>query len=159
VAGKDETARVASAERKVGDVMNPEGLFGRSVRIVYPVRGEVVQRFGKTKVTDFADMIFSKGFEYKTAEGSQVRAVLGGRVAFAGEMPGYDTVVIIDHGARSYSLYGRLGKSFVSKGDLIGQKEPVGVTSVPDERGRNFYFETRKNGTPVDPSGVLARAS
>ncbi len=152
------TGKVAAPDRQVRDVMHPEGLFGRAVRIVTPVRGEIVQRFGKTKVTDFADMIFSKGFEYKTAEGSQVRAVLGGRVAFAGEMPGYDTVVIVDHGARSYSLYGRLSKSFVSKGDLIGQKEPVGVTSAPDERGRNFYFETRKNGAPVDPSGVLARA-
>ncbi len=156
---QEATGKGTAPDRQIRDVMHPEGLFGRAVRIVTPVRGEVVQRFGKTKVTDFADMIFSKGFEYKTAEGSQVRAVLGGRVAFAGEMPGYDTVVIIDHGARSYSLYGRLGKSFVSKGDLIGQKEPVGVTAAPDGRGRNFYFETRKNGAPVDPSGVLARAS
>lgn len=153
------SGRTGTTQRQAGDVMHPEGLFGRSVRVVTPVRGEVLQRFGKTKVADFSDMIFSKGFEYKTPEGSQVRAVLGGRVAFAGEMPGYDTVVIIDHGARSYSLYGRLGKSFVQKGDLVGQKEPLGVTSTPDSRGRNFYFETRKNGSPVDPSGILARAS
>lgn len=145
--------------RQLRDVMHPDGLFGRAVRIAVPVRGEVLQRFGKTKVADFADMIFSKGYEYKTAEGTQVKAVLGGRVAFSGEMPGYDTVVIIDHGARSYSLYGRLGKSFVSKGDVIAQRDPLGITSAPDERGRNFYFETRKNGAPVDPSGVLARAS
>ncbi len=148
-----------ASDRRIRDVMHPEGLFGRSVRVVTPVRGEVVQRFGKTKVANFSDMIFSKGFEYKTAEGSQVRAVLGGRVVFAGEMPGYDTVVIVDHGARSYSLYGRLGKSLVQKGALVGQKDPVGVTSAPDDRGRNFYFETRKNGSPVDPGGVLARAS
>jgi septal ring factor EnvC (AmiA/AmiB activator) len=151
--------RPEGTARQLRDVVHPDGLFGRAVRIAAPVRGEVLQRFGKTKVADFADMIFSKGYEYKTAEGSQVKAVLGGRVAFSGEMPGYDTVVIIDHGARSYSLYGRLGKSFVSKGDVVGQRDPLGVTSAPDERGRNFYFETRKNGAPVDPSGVLARAS
>jgi septal ring factor EnvC (AmiA/AmiB activator) len=145
--------------RRLQDVMHPEGLFGKSVRVVYPVKGDVLQRFGKAKVTDFSDMIFSKGLEFKTAEGSQVRAVLGGKVAFSGVMPGYDTVVIIDHGSRSYSLYGRLGKSLVQKGDIIGQKDPVGLTSAPDTKGRNFYFETRKNGSPVDPTSVLSRAS
>jgi septal ring factor EnvC (AmiA/AmiB activator) len=144
-----------SSPRTLAQVMSPDGLFGKRVRLVYPVRGDVLQRFGKNKVADFSDMIFNKGLEYKTPEGSQVRAVLGGQVAFAGTMPGYDTVVIIDHGARSYSLYGRLGKSFVQKGDPIGQSDVVGVTSAPDSKGRNFYFETRKNGTPVDPSSVL----
>lgn len=140
-------------------VMHPGGLFAQTARLVYPVAGEIVQRFGSNKVTSFADMVFSKGLEYKTPEGSQVKAVLGGRVAFAGLMPGYDTVVIIDHGERSYSLYGRLGKSHVRQGDIIQRRDVIGVTSAADSKGRNFYFETRKNGAPVDPSSVLSRAS
>ena len=140
------------------DVIHPEGLFGRTVRVTYPVTGDVLQKFGKSKVTEFEDMIFSKGLEFKTPEASQVRAVLGGRVAFAGTMPGYEMVVILDHGSRSYSLYGRLGKTFIAKGDLIKRGDAVGVTSAPDSKGRNFYFETRKNGTPVDPATVLDRA-
>ena len=141
------------------DVMHPGGLFAQTAKVSYPVHGEIVQRFGKNKVTTFADMIFNKGLEYKTPEGSQVKAVLGGRVAFAGLMPGYDTVVIIDHGQRSYSLYGRLGKGLVQQGDLVKRGDLVGVTSAADSKGRNFYFETRKNGSPVDPGSVLARAS
>jgi septal ring factor EnvC (AmiA/AmiB activator) len=141
------------------DVMHPGGLFAQTARLVYPVAGEVVQRFGANKVTSFADMVFSKGLEYKTPEGSQVKAVLGGRVAFAGVMPGYDTVVIIDHGERSYSLYGRLGKAHVKQGDLVQRRDVIGVTSAADSKGRNFYFETRKNGSPVDPGAVLSRAA
>lgn len=144
---------------RVEDVMHPEGLFGKAVRVSYPVKGQLLRTFGKAKVSDFSDIIFSKGMEFKTAESSQVKAVLGGRVAFSGSMPGYDTVVIIDHGSRSYSLYGRLGKAFVAKGDLIKRGGAIGVTSAPDTKGRNFYFETRKNGNPVDPSSVLSRAS
>lgn len=144
---------------RVASVMHPGGLFAQTARVSYPVTGEVVQRFGANKVTSFADMVFSKGVEYKTADGSQVKAVLGGRVAFAGVMPGYDTVVIIDHGERSYSLYGRLGKSHVKQGDLVQRKDVLGVTSAADSKGRNFYFETRKNGAPVDPVSVLSRAS
>lgn len=141
------------------DVMHPEGLFGKSVKVSYPVKGQVLRSFGRSKVTDFSDIIFSKGMEFKTPESSQVKAVLGGRVAFSGSMPGYDMVVIIDHGLRSYSLYGRLGKAFVAKGDVVKRGTAIGVTSAPDTKGRNFYFETRKNGSPVDPSTVLARAS
>lgn len=149
----------SSGVLRVEDVMHPEGLFGKTVRVSYPVKGQLLRSFGKAKVTDFSDIIFSKGIEFKTAESSQVKAVLGGRVAFSGSMPGYDTVVIIDHGSRSYSLYGRLGKAFVAKGDLIKRGMGIGVTSAPDTKGRNFYFETRKNGNPVDPSSVLSRAS
>jgi septal ring factor EnvC (AmiA/AmiB activator) len=130
------------------DVMHPEGLFGKSVRVSYPVKGQLLRSFGKSKVTDFSDIIFSKGMEFKTAESSQVKAVLGGRVAFSGSMPGYDTVVIIDHGSRSYSLYGRLGKAFVAKGELVKRGTQLGVTSTPDAKGRNFYFETRRTGIP-----------
>lgn len=143
----------------ISQVMHPGGLFAQTARLVYPVTGEIIQRFGTNKVTSFSDMVFSKGLEYKTPEGSQVKAVLGGRVAFAGIMPGYDTVVIIDHGERSYSLYGRLGKSHVKQGDLVQRRDVIGVTSVADSKGRNFYFETRKNGAPVDPGAVLSRAS
>ncbi len=144
---------------KVEDVMHPEGLFGKGVRVSYPIKGQVLRSFGRSKVTDFSDIIFSKGMEFKTAESSQVKSVLGGRVAFSGVMPGFDMVVIIDHGLRSYSLYGRLGKVFVAKGDLVKRGAVVGVTAAPDAKGRNFYFETRKNGNPVDPSTVLSRAS
>jgi septal ring factor EnvC (AmiA/AmiB activator) len=146
-------------ETSASQVMHPGGLFAQTARLVYPVAGEIVQRFGSNKVTSFADMVFSKGLEYKTPEGSQVKAVLGGRVAFAGVMPGYGTVVIIDHGERSYSLYGRLGKSHVKQGDLVQRRDVLGVTSAADAKGRNFYFETRKNGAPVDPGSVLSRAS
>jgi septal ring factor EnvC (AmiA/AmiB activator) len=160
----DEKAEVdspvtADKQTSISQVMHPGGLFAQTARIVYPVAGEIVQRFGSNKVTSFADMVFSKGLEYKTPEGSQVKAVLGGRVAFAGLMPGYDTVVIIDHGERSYSLYGRLGKSHVKQGDLVQRRDVIGVTSAADSKGRNFYFETRKNGAPVDPGSVLSRAS
>lgn len=156
--GAQDQVAQRHAQSSVAEVLSPDGLFGKQVRAVYPVKGDVLQRFGKTKVSEFSDMIFSKGLEYNTPEGSQVRAVLGGRVAFAGVMPGYNTVVILDHGARSYSLYGRLGKSFVEKGQLIRQSDVVGVTSSPDSKGRNFYFETRKNGAPVDPSTVLNKS-
>jgi murein hydrolase activator len=136
-------------------IINPRGLFGASGGLVAPVKGQVMQRFGKVQLASFKDVLFSKGVEFSTKEGGDVHAVLGGKIAYAGNLPGYDTVVIIDHGARSYSLYGRLGSSLVNKGDIVTKDHVVGVTAAPDKRGRNFYFEVRKNGAPVDPEAVL----
>ncbi len=141
--------------KSVASVMHPGGLFANSAKLVRPVVGAVVQRFGKNKVTSFSDMVFSKGLEFRAEQGSEVKAVLGGRVAFSGSMPGFDTVVIVDHGERSYTLYGRLSKSHVKVGQLVEQREALGVTAAPDSKGRNFYFETRKNGSPVDPATLL----
>jgi septal ring factor EnvC (AmiA/AmiB activator) len=137
----------------------PQGLFSRGISIGSPVSGKVLQHFGKVKVTEFADMIFSKGLEFSSAAGASVHAVLHGKVAYVGSMPAYETVVVLDHGARSYSLYGRLGSSAVQKGQLIEKDTVVGTTSAPDKKGRNFYFEVRKNGSPVDPESVLTKVS
>lgn len=140
-------------------IINPRGLFGASGGLAAPVKGQVMQRFGKVQLASFKDVLFSKGVEFSTKEGGDVHAVLGGKIAYAGNLPGYDTVVIIDHGVRSYSLYGRLGSSLVNKGDIVTKDHVVGVTAAPDKRGRNFYFEVRKNGAPVDPEAVLPQLS
>ena len=135
------------------------GLFVARASLSAPVRGEVVQHFGKVKLASFKDVLFSKGVEFSSEDNGPVHAVLAGTVAYAGVLPGYDNVVIIDHGARSYSLHGRLGKTLVSKGETVGQDTVVGTTSVADKRGRNFYFEVRRSGEPVDPEAVLPRIS
>ena len=155
--GEEGTKELIQPEGSI--IVNPRGLFGASGGLAAPVKGQVMQRFGKVQLASFKDVLFSKGVEFSTKEGGDVHAVLGGKIAYAGNLPGYDTVVIIDHGVRSYSLYGRLGSSLVNKGDIVTKDHVVGVTAAPDKRGRNFYFEVRKNGAPVDPEAVLPQLS
>jgi septal ring factor EnvC (AmiA/AmiB activator) len=134
-------------------------LFDTGLKISSPVRGEVLQAFGRSKLTNFADMVRSKGVEFSTPEGSDVHVVLDGKVAFAGAMPGYDQVVVVEHGARSYSLYGRMGRVGVRAGDSVKADQVIGTSSTHDEKGRNFYFEVRKNGKPINPESVLVNLS
>jgi septal ring factor EnvC (AmiA/AmiB activator) len=140
------------------DLVHPS-LFDRSVKVSAPVKGEVLQTFGRSKLTNFADMVRSKGIEFSTQAGSDVHVVQRGKVVFAGEMPGYDQVIVVEHGGRSFSLYGRLGSVAVKTGDIVDHDQSIATTSAPDAKGRNFYFEIRKNGAPVDPETVLVRVS
>jgi septal ring factor EnvC (AmiA/AmiB activator) len=140
------------------DLVHPS-LFDRSVKVSAPVKGEVLQTFGRSKLTNFADMVRSKGIEFSTQPGSDVHVVQRGKVVFAGEMPGYDQVIVVEHGGRSFSLYGRLGSVAVKTGDIVDHDQSIATTSAPDAKGRNFYFEIRKSGSPVDPETVLVRVS
>lgn len=149
----------AEQQRQGAPELDPRGLFSARGSLSAPVKGKVVQHFGKVKLASFKDVLFSKGVEFSTPENDEVHAVLAGLVAFSGTLPGYDTVVILDHGARSYSLYGRLGTSVVKKGETVGRDHVIGTTSAADKRGRNFYFEVRRGGTPVDPESILPRIS
>ena len=109
----------AEQQRQGAPELDPRGLFSARGSLSAPVKGKVVQHFGKVKLASFKDVLFSKGVEFSTPENDEVHAVLAGLVAFSGTLPGYDTVVILDHGARSYSLYGRLGTSVVKKGETV----------------------------------------
>lgn len=139
-------------------VVHPS-LFDSGSKISAPVKGEVLQTFGRSKLTNFADIVRSKGIEFSTPTGSDVHVVLSGKVVFAGVMPGYEQVIVVEHGGRSYSLYGRLGTIAVKSGDIIEQDQTIATTTTPDAKGRNFYFEVRKNGTPVNPETVLVKVS
>jgi septal ring factor EnvC (AmiA/AmiB activator) len=140
------------------DLMHPS-LFDKSAKVAAPVKGEALQTFGRSKLTNFADMVRSKGIEFSTPVGSDVHVVQRGKVVFAGTMPGYDQVIVVEHGGRSYSLYGRLGSVAVKTNDIVDKDDVIATTSAADAKGRNFYFEIRRNGAPVDPETVLVKVS
>lgn len=127
------------------------GLADARGKLPLPVDGEVIQRFGKQRHEEFSDILFVKGLEFHVAVGGKVRAVAAGRVVLNQVLPGYGNVVVLDHGKRYYSLYGRLATSMVKLGDLVDAGEALAVVGEPDHRERNFYFELRKEGKAVDP--------
>lgn len=163
---EEKSSVVSGSEPKADDVPTPQStsvqpagvfpsIFDAGVKLFAPIKGSVLQGFGRSKVTSFADMVFSKGVDFSATSGSDVHAVLGGKVAFAGVMPGFEQVLVLEHGGRSYSLYGRLGGIGVKIGDPVQQDQVIATTSTPDPKGRNFYFEVRKNGNPVNPETVI----
>jgi septal ring factor EnvC (AmiA/AmiB activator) len=80
-----------------------------------------------------------------------VRAVFGGRVAFADRYGAYGRLVILDHGDHYYSVSGNLATVDVKVGDEIGAGERLGT--VGDEgHGAMLYFEVRR-GTETIAAG------
>ncbi len=141
----------SEGERVIVAPFEGVGLANAKGKLPMPVNGEVVQRFGKQKHEEFADIIFVKGLEIRAAVGAKVQAVAGGKVVMSQVLPGYGNVLIVDHGQRYFTLYGRLATSLKSVGDVVKAGETLAVLGEVDYKNRNFYFELRVKGKATNP--------
>jgi peptidoglycan DL-endopeptidase CwlO len=117
--------------------------------MVWPVNGPVVSPFGMRWGRLHA------GVDIAVPSGTPIRAADSGRVVLLGWTGGYGNYTCISHGSLStcYAHQSRYGTSMgasVSKGQVIGY---VGCTGHCF--GDHLHFETRVNGSPVDPLGYL----
>jgi septal ring factor EnvC (AmiA/AmiB activator) len=109
----------------------------------WPVGGAVTRRFGRGSAAN--------GIEIAASSGADALAVHDGTVAFAGAFSGFGNLVIVDHGAQTFSLYGDLLDIAVTKGARIEHGQPVGTAGPIPSGSEGIYFELRVDGHPVDP--------
>jgi septal ring factor EnvC (AmiA/AmiB activator) len=109
----------------------------------WPIDGRVSRRFGLGTPAN--------GIEIATVEGARAVAIHDGTVAFAGPFAGYGNLVILDHGAQTFSLYGDLLDIGVQKGARIEHGQPVGTAGPIPSGSDGVYFELRVDSRPVDP--------
>jgi len=122
-------------------------------RLVLPVRGEVVARFGSPRRTEAqVDAPTWKGVFIRAAAGADVHAVAAGQVVFADWLRGFGNLLVIDHGEGFLSVYGNNESLLADVGASVGAGDPVatvGSTGGAAEAG--LYFELRFKGRPIDP--------
>jgi septal ring factor EnvC (AmiA/AmiB activator) len=124
----------------------------------WPADGEVVSFFGKQKHPTFATYIQRKGIEIRTEEGSAIRAVMPGNVAYADWLKGYGLVLILDHQNGFFSLYAHASKLLAKVGEQVETGQAIGETGDTGMAGENMlYFELREGAEPVDPLPWLAK--
>ena len=129
-------------------------------RLDLPYNGDITAFFGKGKDPDFNTDIIRKGIDIAAPWGSEVTAIFGGRVIYAGSFKGYGNIVIIDHGEGYYSLYANLSKILKGKGEELNKGSIVALSGDTGSlTGPRLYFEIRYNGKPVDPLDWLKTPS
>jgi murein hydrolase activator len=128
------------------------GLGAMKGKLDWPVRGELISGFGKTRHREFATEVFRNGIDIEAPLGQEIKAVEKGTVVFADRFSGYGNMVIIDHGERYYTIYAHLSEILKKKGDAVKRGETVGLVGDSDSlAGAKLYFEMRKDGRSVDP--------
>ena len=148
-----ERERRNLAKHRGLDLLEEDGL-------VRPVKGKLVGKFG-----DYEDRVLQvpmhrNGVELQAKANDAVKAIAPGEVVLVGALPGFERVVVIDHGGGYLSLTARLlsveveeGAS-IEAGTVLGR---VGAKAVADGLGTTAYLEIRHGQRPIDPTVYLHR--
>jgi septal ring factor EnvC (AmiA/AmiB activator) len=132
------------------------GARGRE-RFPWPVNGKVLTNFGMQRHPQFGSTVYRRGIDIAANTGDEVRAVAKGQVVYADWYRGYGRLIIVDHGAGLYTLYGHLSRLDVNGGDAVGRQQVIGLAGDTGSlRGAKLYFEIRRNGEAEDPLSWLA---
>ena len=87
------------------------------------------------------------GVEIAADEGTPVHAIHEGTVAFAGTFAGFGNLIIVDHGAQNFSLYGHLLETAVSGGAASSGARRLGRRTVAC-RATGTVFRAANRGRP-----------
>lgn len=122
----------------------------------WPAEGVLTSPFGRQPPRSPGPAV-RNGIELSLPEGYAVHAIHEGTVAFADFFTGYGNLVIVEHGDRSYSLYGHMSALSVKKGNRVEPGATVGLAGRNPAGNPSLYFELRVDGKPVDPLQWLKR--
>lgn len=120
-----------------------------------PVGGafNITSRFGPHSLPDLPDVVYDNpGIDAEVSRGATAQAVYAGKVSGVYMIPGFSTVVIVNHGGY-YTVYGNLASASVKVGDVVKQGNAVGrVADSEDSPGHGqIHFEVWKNRDKQDP--------
>lgn len=129
----------------------PDGAFAAlRGKLRLPIAGDLTARFGSKR----GDGPTWKGLFIRAAEGTEVKAIAGGRVVFADWLRGFGNLIIVDHGSQYMTIYGNNQSVLKRPGDVVKSGDVIASTGSSggnDQSG--LYFEMRHQGRAFDPLG------
>jgi murein hydrolase activator len=130
-----------------------KGLGAQKGRLSLPVKGTIVDRFGRHKHPDFDSFTVSNGISVAAPVGTPIHAVFDGEVIFADYFKGYGNMIIVDHGGGFFSLYAHASSVAKKVGAKVARNDVLAsVGDTDSSKGPLLYFEIRYQGKPVDPA-------
>ena len=136
----------------------PGGFGAQRGKLPWPVVGRVEATFGKKVDPESGMVLVQKGLDVRAPQGTPVRAVFGGKVAFTGWFDGFGRMAIVAHDGGHYSLYAHLESFTVAKGQEVAQHQVVGhLGDSGSTKGAFLYFELRAGKEPLDPLAWLVK--
>jgi len=122
-----------------------------------PVEEYRPANFGARRVINGHPRMPHSGVDIRLPEGTPVRAIADGEVAFAGEQFFGGRSVVIDHGGGVFSVYYHLKEFSVAEGQGISRGDRIGsVGATGRATGPHLHFGVRVPGGRVDPTRLLA---
>ncbi len=130
----------------------------RGVPVRKPVTGELDETspFGVRMDPFLHEPAMHTGIDLRGEIGEPVHATAAGTITIAGWDAGYGKMVEIDHGNGLSTRYAHLSEIDVSVGDNVRIGQVIGLLGTTGRStGPHLHYETRVDGTPVNPQKFL----
>ncbi|MGH8128218.1 MAG: murein hydrolase activator EnvC family protein [Gammaproteobacteria bacterium] len=124
-------------------------------RLPWPVAGHILNRFGDARAA--GDLTW-EAIRIAAPAGSDIHAIAYGRVAYAGWLPYYGLVLIVDHGAGYLTVYGHNQSVYKQVGDWVHAGEVVATVGASGGQNKPLlYFQIRHHGKALNPAHWCAK--
>ncbi|MCH5234525.1 MAG: peptidoglycan DD-metalloendopeptidase family protein [Muribaculaceae bacterium] len=125
-------------------------------KLPYPSTGSfsITSPFGRQYMPDLPDVEYDNpGIDAESDPGASAKAVFKGKVSGVYLLPGYNTVVIVNHG-NYYTVYGNIITPNVKTGDSVDAGALLGKLALDedDPSHSSIHFEVWKNREKLNPS-------
>ena len=121
-------------------------------------KGWMSSPYGQRKDPFTGQSMWHSGVDFAGKEGSDVVAVAGGVVTWAGDRYGYGDMVEINHGGGYSTRYAHNKENLVKVGDIVSKGQVIALMgSSGRSTGPHVHYEVYKNGRPVDPASYVRR--
>jgi len=127
-------------------------------KLPWPVdRGLITGRFGNQPHPVIKSITISNnGVDITAPPGQDVRAIFSGKVVGKKIIPGFDYMIIVQHGSY-YSVYSRLVTVGVEPGDNVSTGEVIGNLRSEASSNPRLHLEVWRNKTQMDPEIWIKR--
>ena len=141
----------ANEERSDPPAPDNSGFGARKGSLTWPVGGGRISRaFGPQPHPTLKGVtVPNNGVDISAPAGSAVSSVHTGKVVGVQFIPGYQNMVIVQHGAY-YTVYSNLESLSVSKGDEVAAGQAIGKLGSDD-----LHFEVWREKQRLNPAGWL----
>ncbi len=149
---KNEIVETKLSINKPIDKDSIKKIANKTNRFSWPVRGEVISKFGPKSAG-----LYNDGINIKAKDGQAVSSSEDGIVAYVGsELKGYGNLVIVKHSGGWISAYAHLKNSAVAIGQKISKGQKIGnVGNSGKVKFPQLYFGLRKGRDAVNPENYL----
>ena len=118
--------------------------------LIWPVNGSIVSPFGPRWGRLHA------GIDIAVPIGTPVRAAQAGRVIISAPTGGYGNYICVAHSGSLSTCYAHNNSLSAGQGASVKQGQVIAISgNTGASQGPHVHFETRVNGSPVDPMGYL----
>ena len=136
-------------KKKIRKKALPSKFSRNKGKLPMPYKGRIIKQGSRKRVKNLKP---KEGIYIRGPYGADVKVVYPGRVDYSGQLKGFGQMIVVNHGARYFTIYANLLQrdkkvgEMVVKNEVIGQIGETGLTA-----GAGLYFEIRKGGSNLDP--------